>query len=194
MGANAAFDMLYDYPRDRYSRDRKGTQEVTVLKFDLSSEEADDLVVQLAQPPVTKPTRIAYTTSYEGEDQVKREVHIDGLGAMATGTEARAAIEAVAKPVLDQSAEDLDPLRTSLTSAREQIVEAASLWEQPTIQALHNINAAVTTWIDADPARKDVAAGERQCLSEIIARAGQGDPVDKARMSTAARLCTGAAA
>ena len=35
--ADVAFDKLYDYPRDRYSRDRKGSQEVTVLEFELTS-------------------------------------------------------------------------------------------------------------------------------------------------------------
>jgi len=72
--ADAAFDKLYDYPRDRYSRDRKGTQEVTILEFELSPEEADDLAAQLAQPPATKPKRVTYTTFYDGEDQVRREV------------------------------------------------------------------------------------------------------------------------
>ena len=108
--ANAAFDKLYDYPRDRYSRDRKATQEVTVLKFDLSAEETEDLVAQIPQPPDTKPTRITYTTFYVGEDQVRQEVQIDGLCIGATGIEARAAIKALTKCILDQSAEDLDEL------------------------------------------------------------------------------------
>ena len=49
--ADAAFDKLYDYPRDRYSRDRKAAQEVTVLGFGLSSEEADDLAAQTSSAP-----------------------------------------------------------------------------------------------------------------------------------------------
>ena len=39
----------------------------------------------------------------------------------------------------------------------------------------------MTTWVNADPARKDVAADERRRLSELIAQAEQGDPFDKAR-------------
>lgn len=44
--ANAAFNKLYDYPRDRYSRDRKGTQAVTMLGAALGLTEAtiEDLV------------------------------------------------------------------------------------------------------------------------------------------------------
>lgn len=179
--ADAAFDKLYDYPRDRYSRDRKGTQEVTILDFELSSQEADDLVAHLPQPPATKPKRVTYTTFYDGEDQVRQEVQFDSLDGGATGAEARAAIEAAAKPVLAQSAEDLDPVRTASATTLEQIGEDAPLWEPATIQALDAFNAAVTTWINADPARKDVAADERQHLAEIITQAKQGDPFDKAR-------------
>ena len=56
--ADAAFDKLYDYPRDRYSRDRKDTQEVTILEFELSPEETDDLVAHLPQAPAAKPKHI----------------------------------------------------------------------------------------------------------------------------------------
>lgn len=179
--SDAAFDKLYDYPHDRYSRDRKGTQEVTVLEFELSSEEAADLAAQLPQPLATKPKRVTYTTFYNGEDQVRQEVQVDNLPTGATGADARAAIEATAKPILGCTADDLDPVRTASTTAFAQIEDDAPLWEPATIQALDSFNAAVTTWIDADPARKDLAADERRQLSAIIAQAKQGDPFDKAR-------------
>ncbi|GAB4228619.1 MAG: hypothetical protein Kow0032_09150 [Methyloligellaceae bacterium] len=179
--ADAAFDKLYDYPRDRYARDRKGTQEVSILEFELSPEEADGLAAHLPQPPATKPKRVTYTTFYDGEDQVRREVRFDSLDAGATGAQAWTAIDAATKSVLAQSAKDLDPIRTASTTALEQIDEEAPLWEPATIQALDTFNTAVTTWINTDPARKDVATAERQSLSEIIERAKRGDPLDKAR-------------
>ena len=52
--AGSAFDKLYDYPRDRYSRDRKGTQKVTTLEFELTSEEADELVAQFPHKGISK--------------------------------------------------------------------------------------------------------------------------------------------
>ena len=104
--ASATFDKLYDYPRDRYSRDRKVTQEVTVLEFCLSSEEADDLAEQVPKLDFTKPVHIVYTTFYEGEDEVRRELQIDGLGAATKGGEARSAIEALTEVIPDQSTED----------------------------------------------------------------------------------------
>ena len=115
--ASATFDKLYDYPRDRYSRDRKSTQEVTVLEFGLSSEEVDDLVAEVDQLTDTEPIRITYTTFYEGEDQVRQEVQISGLGAAATGAEARAAVENLSKAIEEQTSEDDDSVRTSCTSA-----------------------------------------------------------------------------
>src|ERR1700730_17926122 len=53
--AGANFDRLYDYPRDTYSRNRKGTQEVTILSFELSPTEIDEIVSQLIHPPSKIP-------------------------------------------------------------------------------------------------------------------------------------------
>ena len=179
--AEASFDKLYDYPRDRYSRDRKGTQEITILVFKLTAEEADDLAAQLPLSPATKPKHVTYTSFYDGEDNVRQDIQFDNLDAGATGAQARAAMEAVSKPVLSQSAEDLEPVRTALTTALEQIDDTAPLWDQPTIQALDSFKTEVTTWVNADPEREDVATNERQHLTQIIEQANQGNPLDKAR-------------
>ena len=151
------------------------------MDFALTEEEADDLAAQLPTSPATKPKRVTYTTLYDGEDDVRQEVQFDSLDAGATGTQARIAMEALSKPMLSQSDEDLDPVRMASTTALEQIDDAAPLWDQPTIQALESFSAAVATWINADPERKDVAADEREHLAEIITQAKQGDPLDKAR-------------
>ena len=180
--ADAAFDKLYDYPRDRYSRDRKGSQEVTVLEFELTPEEADELVGQFPQPPATKPKTVTCTTYYSGEDDVRREVRFDSdLEAGASGADARTAIEAVVKAITVQDGEGLDQVRAASTTALEQIDEDAPLWEQTTIAALETLAATATTWINADPARETVAGEERQHLAEIISQAKQGNPSEKAR-------------
>lgn len=179
--AGANFDKLYDYPRDRYTRDRKGTQEVTVLEFELSPEEADDLAQQLPQIPDAKPGRVTYTTSYDGEDQVRPEIDFDTLDSAATGTTARAAIEAVSSVVLSHSGEDLEAVRTASTNALEQITDDAPLWDPDTTKALDSFNAAVTTWIEAEPEREQLASDERQRLADTLHQAKQGNPLDKAR-------------
>lgn len=178
--ADAAVDKLYDYPRDRYSRDRKGTQEVTILEFELSPEEAVDLATLVPQACTRKPKRVTYTTLYKGEDQVGQDVKFDSLEAEGAGAEVRDLIEAVSSAVLSQPAEDLDPVRTAFTTAFEHIDDDAPLWAPATIQALESFNAAVTNWVNAVPARKDVAPDKRQHLAKIITQAKQGTPFDKA--------------
>ena len=179
--SGAAFDKLYDYPRDRYSVDRKSTQEVTILKFDLLPEEKEDLVSHLSQAPAAEPKRIVYTTFYDGEDEVRKEVKFDkALQSGSSGADARAAIEAVTKVIAAQDGEDLDPVHAASTNALEQVVEEAPLWETATITALETFNAAATTWFNADPARQAVAGEERQHLAQVIAQAKQGDPDRKA--------------
>ena len=175
--ADATFDKLYDYPRDRYARDRKSTQEVTVLRFELSPEEADGLVASVPQPLVSKPKLVTYTTLYRGEDEVTKDIQFDSLDADATGATARAAIDALSKPVLSQPTEDLDPIRTAVSTAHEEIDEDATLWESATVGALDTLNDAVINWVNADASRNDAGIEEREQFSAIIAQAKQGNPV-----------------
>ena len=179
--ANATFDKLYDYPRNRYFVDRKGTQEVTVLEFELSSQETMELVAQIPQLTVTEQVRAFCTTLYHGEDGIRRDVRIEGLGAGATGAEAIKAIGDLTLEVADQSSDEHDALHASAVAAVDQIVENAGLWEQATVQALDSVEAEVAAWLDADPARLEVAVPERERLTETAARARQGDPLEAAR-------------
>ena len=67
---DAEFDKLFDYPRDRYARDRKGTQQVTILDFDLTEKELVSyaimflclrhrtLSISLARPSMKVKTRL----------------------------------------------------------------------------------------------------------------------------------------
>src|ERR1700686_521636 len=56
--ADAKFDKLYDFPRDRYPRERSGNQVVTVLEFGLSDQEAVAIVELLPNRPAQRPTKI----------------------------------------------------------------------------------------------------------------------------------------
>lgn len=179
--AGATFDKLFDYPRDRYVRDRKGVQEVTIIEFKLSPEEARDLASQHPQLSNSEPGFVTFTTSYDGEEKVSHEVKVDSLAAGATAAEARGAVQAVADSLLTQTAEDLDQVSTALTVAVEQIDEDAPLWEPATIKALEKFNAEVTTWVNADETREETAAEERRRLADLVTLAKEGDPLDNAR-------------
>ena len=94
---------------------------------------------------------------------------------------ARSVIEALTEAIPGQSTEDDDSIHTSFATALEQIDESVPFWEQATIQALGSVENDVTTWVNADPAREDVAVSERESLSGMLALARQGDPSDAAR-------------
>jgi predicted ATPase len=179
--AGGTFDKLYDYPRVRYSVDRKDTQEITALEFELSSQETIDLIARVPQLTVTEQVRVIYRTFYEGEDGVRRDIQILGLSASGSGMEAIAAIEDFMKLMDEEPADDYDAVRESANDALDRIEENLSLWAQPTVQALESVSIAVAAWVDADPERKQFAATERERLSETVARARQGDPLVTAR-------------
>jgi predicted ATP-dependent endonuclease of OLD family len=67
--AGAKFDKLFDYPRDRYSRERKGTQKATVIRFKLDPEEIEEIVSTFPRRPSKNPEIMTLTTFYVGEDQ-----------------------------------------------------------------------------------------------------------------------------
>ena len=179
--AKVAFDKLYDYPRDRYSRDRKGTQEVTVLEFDLLPEEAADLVSHLPGTPEFPPGRITYKTFYEGEEAVRNKVKFDkDLQAGSSGAVARAAIEGITEAIATRDEEGIDEVQAASATALEHVAEGTPLWEDATIATLETFNGAVTTWLNADPGRNVIAEQERQRLARVIDQAKQGDPYRKA--------------
>lgn len=179
--ANAGFDKLYDYPRDRYSRDRKSTQEVTVLEFDLTSEDVDDLVAALPHVPASKPESITYVTSYEGEDKIRHEVRIDGdLENGASTEDTRTLIETLASLLTAQKADDTAPVQAACSQALQQLDTDAPLWDATTVAALQSVHKAATGWTKADAARDAIAPDERQQLGRLLEQAKKGDPDGKA--------------
>ena len=170
--AKSAFDKLYDYPRARYAQDRKGTQTITTLEFELTLKEAKALVTYLPHLPAIQPICIVYRRSYAGEDLIHQQIVFDSLD---TGTMEKekisSAIDAVIEPLESSSSVEWDPVsqatRTAL-DALEQINENALLWTPETIQALDSFNVAVTTWICADSSRKDMAVAERQQFDVLM--------------------------
>lgn len=63
------FDKLLDYPRDRYAKERKETQEVASIEFELSADEAKTLAAQFPADFKAKPKKVVFTTCYKGEDE-----------------------------------------------------------------------------------------------------------------------------
>lgn len=180
--ANVKFEKLYDYPRDRYMKDRKGNQEVCVLKFEMSSEQADKLVSQLPKLPSKKPKFVTLRTYYAGEDNVSADFEFDPpIGLVGLTKDARDAVEAVAGVIAIQASDAAVPVETARATAVGNLNDAAPLWEPRTLAALDGFQASVSAWIQANIARQGVAQEERRALDDLIARAKGGDPEDAAK-------------
>lgn len=180
--AGAKFDKLYDYPRDTYSRDRKGTQEVTILRFALSPTEIDEIVSQLPHPPSESPKVATYITCYAGEDQVSSKVTFDdGVEAITLGSEACLAIDAVANALSATGADAAASVTAAACSEKAKIDSEQPIWKNETTAALDSFATAVAGWIAGDATRASVAVSEREALTTLIAQAKQGDPWVKAR-------------
>jgi predicted ATP-dependent endonuclease of OLD family len=181
--ADAKFDKLYDYPRDRYSRDRKLTQEVTIIDFGLTSEEVEALAEQFPEHSlVEKPKHVIITTSYQGEDKVGHEITFDKeVNSGPLAAEARSVIEAVATAIVKAGGEDAAAVQTALTSARAEIDIDTPSWRVVSVKVLETFSDTVTTWVGADAARQTVAVAERERLQHLLTQVKQGDPTEKAR-------------
>lgn len=180
--ADAQFDKLYDYPRDTYSRDRKGTQEVAILEFELSPEEIDALVSELAAPPETRPKRIKYVTQYEGEDKVGRAIQFEkGLAPKVSVADARDAVEATKAAIAATGAADATSVQNAADAAIQQIKLDAPLWDPANGKALDAFSGSVTAWIKADTQREAVATVERESFRTLLTVAKHGDPNEKGR-------------
>jgi len=187
--ADARFDKLYDYPRDRYTKDRAGTQDVTELEFALDAGDKDALLKVLPEGTPTAPSTVTLITSYAGKDQTKSEVRCEwDLAGSPTGRVALAAINAVERAVSAHSSGDAEAVQASKASSGGHIALDGWLWEPATVRALESFEAAVNAWVGNDEARKSVAMEERKELSVLVGRAREGDPRVKAREWAAQNL------
>ena len=78
--SDVKFDKLYDFPRDRYTKERSATQVVTVLEFGLSEQEATALAELLPGRQGQRPTKVTHVTCYEGRNAIGSEIIFEVLG------------------------------------------------------------------------------------------------------------------
>src|ERR1700730_15807707 len=126
--ADAKFDKLYDFPRDRYPKERSGNQVVTVLEFGLSDQEAAALVELLPSRPAQRPAKITRITRYEGQNAIGSEIIFDALVAETlTGRDAANAIGIVAKALALQERPAAD-IEQAASAAIQAIDPALPAW------------------------------------------------------------------
>jgi hypothetical protein len=179
--AGATFDKLLDFPRDRYSRERAGTQEVTRLEFALSDAEQAELKKALPGGTPGGPTSATLTTYYEGRDKTNSVVSCDwDLTGCPTGGKAFAAIETIVHDITREG--ESEAVKAAADANAKNIALDGWIWEPKTVAAIDAIETAIVGWGAKDPEkRQGVASSERATLTALVARAKQGDPRAAAR-------------
>jgi AAA domain, putative AbiEii toxin, Type IV TA system/AAA ATPase domain len=180
--AGAKYDKLYDFPRDRYPKERSGNQVVAVLEFGLSDQETATLAELLPARLGQRPTKITRITRYEGPSAVGSEIIFEPWVAESiTGREAAHAIEALAKAAASQATVESDPVQRAASAAIQQIDAAMPLWSERNVKALESVSAAVTNWAGAGETKQGEVSAERTALENLLGKARQGDPTTRAR-------------
>lgn len=186
--AGVTFDRLYDYPRSLYTQDRLERRDVTALEFELSDGEVEELLAELPRQPVEAPRRLTCTTSYDGEQGVRRRLAFSPpLAAPPGGSGTRDAAQAAAA-IADADGETPEPVRRALAG-----VQAAADRELPATEGVAAVRAfleAVDHWLEADPVRASAISEQRACLVDFLAEAARPDLEEQARAWALARLPT----
>jgi hypothetical protein len=178
----ATYDKLYDFPRDRYPRERSGSQVVAVLEFALSDQEAAALLELLPMRPGQRPTKVTRITRYEGVGTVASEILFEPwIGETATGREAAGAIDAMARMAAAQGAAGGEAVQQAAAASLQEVENAMPLWAERNVRALERVAAAVDLWLGGDQARQGQVAAEKAALDAMLERARQGDPTVRAR-------------
>lgn len=179
--ANAKFDKLYDYPRDRYSRERKGRQQVVEMEFSLEAAEVQQILTLLPPSPPFDVRTVTYTVWYDGED--KSLIHASFGERQAAFDEAQRrrasevtdAIDAVLQSIQGLGGDSAVVGESSIWSAK--LTTAKFIWEPACLEVLTTFQQKVQTWIAADSARHPVGEQACQRLDALLAAAKRGDPM-----------------
>jgi len=180
--AAAKFDKLYDFPRDRYPKERSGNQVVTVLEFALSDEEAAALTELLPNPEGQQPSKITRITRYEGQDRIRSEIIFEPwVAETITGRDAAGSIESIAGLLVATGSGDVGAIDQAASAAVQQIDRALPVWTDRNVAALESFAATVGSWINADQQRQSFASAGLGALEALLTTAKQGDPLTGAR-------------
>lgn len=174
--AGAKFDKLTDFPRDRYTAERKGDQLITALEFTLTPQESAELGALIPDYSGPGPALVTVNTYFKGEEETRQQVEFAELTAsIRRGREAMQAIDAVVTG-LTSVAGDRTAFETAVNAAREQINPEKALWKKSNSQLLQAVKQAADK-LDVAP---EQATTERATLAQVIAVASGGDLTEPA--------------
>ena len=183
--ADVTFDKQLDFPRGRYSRERKGEQLVTAIEFALSEQEAAQLRAEFPVDLEAAPKVVTLSTFYKGEDEVRRAVSFEKAikSRCHRGVEpAKDAIEAVASALARHTGAGDKTISDAKKSALAKMDAKYPIWWKANVTALQEFKAAVDAWVQGAPSdRQSLAAKARAQLENVVSEALKGDPAAAAR-------------
>jgi hypothetical protein len=171
--AGAEFDKLNDYPRDRYSRDRKGAQYIVETEYLLSAKEGAALAAAVAHSGAP-PSLVAQETWYSGEDKLGRKFKFPGLESLRRkSSEIVKVVDEVMAAVGTDHKNLIDALEEKARAARAEAGDDSNLWEPANVAVLNAFQAAVLAAAPDD----QVLAPEKEKIAVLVARAKKPDPL-----------------
>lgn len=171
--AGAEFDKLNDYPRDRYSRDRKGSQYVVQTEYRLTPTEGKELAAVVGYSGKL-PEIVGQQTWYNGEESIQRKFMFPELEALRKKAgEIVTTVDGVMTTVSTDHKNLIDQLQEPADAARKEGSDNSYLWVSQNVNALSAFQAALA----AAAPEEHVLAPEKERVAALIARAKQGDPL-----------------
>jgi hypothetical protein len=171
--ANAEFDKLNDYPRSRYSRERKKAQWVVQTTYGLTPEESEAVCATVNFKG--KPAKsVIQKTWYFDEEAMGRSFHIPELEVLRkAGSEVHAIADAVLLAFKTATSNIPDALAAACESAKAQVSSDSELWGKEALPALASISAVL---LAAAPDSQMFLA-EKERVATLLAESKAGDPL-----------------
>lgn len=182
--AGKKFDKLLDYPRDRYSKDRRGRQPVVSLELGLTEEESSELLDEFPDPSPSVVDHVTVTTFYAGEDNTETEVTFDAsIESLAAKVAPKivSAIDDILQAVLDSGHPDDSGIATAADKAKQALAQNPTAWKPDIQQTLTQLDQALNNWQTRDGNRPPKIAPQRPALMEASKLIAQGEPFAPAR-------------
>lgn len=182
--AGVEFDKQLDYPRSRFTKERKGTQPVTALEFALLKDEQDELLKLFPFKVEPAPTKVTLHTQYVGEDDTETRVafedHVESRCAL-NSARVRDAVTLLGDALSSFVGVGDKTVADAVDAALASLDPARAAWDKTNADALVTFKATIDKWVSAAAERAGLAAGERAAIDALVAEAKGGDPAAKAR-------------
>lgn len=171
--AGAEFDKLTDYPRDRYSRERKDAQYVVHTQYRLTDKEAKQLATLVGYTG-KEPEHVGQDTWYSGEDKIQRKFVFPELEQLRRkAKEIVETVDDVMTAIRGSNQSVAKTLESAAEAARKQAGDGSSLWAAENVAKLVAFQAA----LQAAAPGADVLADEKAKVAALLSAAQAGDPL-----------------